>query len=154
MFLGLSVAALVVLVDQLSKVLVLKWLAENAYQPMTSFFSVVRAWNTGVSFSMFNNYGNIGAVLLSVLALLIVFMLFEWLRKEDNRLLQVALGMIIGGAFGNVVDRIRYGAVFDFLDFHLQDMHWPAFNFADSCICIGATIIVVQALAFNFVKRG
>lgn len=72
------------------------------------------AWNTGVSFSMFNDGGWFGIVALSVLALGIVMLLLNWLRREDNPLIQTALGFIIGGAIGNVIDRIRLGAVFDF----------------------------------------
>ena len=60
----------------------------------------------------------------------------------------------MGGALGNVIDRLRFGAVFDFLDVHVGDVHWPAFNVADSCICIGAAIIILQSIAFKFVKRG
>ena len=112
----------------------------------TSYFNLVRAWNTGVSFSMFNDWGMWGVVLLSLLAFGIILFLLLWLRKEQSRVLQVALGLIIGGAVGNVIDRIRLGAVFDFLDFHLGEQHWPAFNVADSFICIGAGIIIIHSL--------
>ena len=112
----------------------------------TSYFNLVRAWNTGVSFSMFNDWGMWGVVLLSLLAFGIILFLLLWLRKEQSRVLQVALGLIIGGAVGNVIDRIRLGAVFDFLDFHIGEQHWPAFNVADSFICIGAGIIIIHSL--------
>ena len=154
MFFGSIVAVLVIVADQLSKYLVLEWLNVRAYEPLTNFFSVVRAWNTGVSFSMLNNYGNVGAYLLSAVAVIIVLMLLHWLKKEENRLTQAALGLIMGGALGNVIDRLRFGAVFDFLDVHVGDVHWPAFNVADSCICIGAAIIIIQSVVFKFVKRG
>ena len=107
----------------------------------------------GVSFSMFNNYGSLGAYVLSAAAIIIVLMLFYWLKTEKNKLSQTALGLIMGGALGNVIDRLRFGAVFDFLDFHISESHWPAFNVADSCICIGATIIVLQALVAQFKKK-
>ena len=154
MFLGLGFAFFVILADQLSKYFVLQWLGVRAYEPLTSYFSVVRAWNTGVSFSMFNHYGHIGAYLLSAVAIVIVLMLFHWMKKEDNRLTQLALGLIMGGALGNVVDRVRFGAVFDFLDFHIKEAHWPAFNIADSCICIGAALIILQSLIMKLKKRG
>lgn len=80
------------------------------------------------------------------LAFGIILFLLLWLRKEQSRVLQVALGLIIGGAVGNVIDRIRLGAVFDFLDFHIGEQHWPAFNVADSFICIGAGIIIIHSL--------
>lgn len=155
MLLGLVIAAIVIGLDQLSKYYILhEFLGSNAYMPFGDYFNVVRAWNTGVSFSMLNNYGNVGAWLLSALAVVIVVMLYHWLKREDNRLTQAALGMIIGGALGNVIDRVRYGAVFDFLDFHIGETHWPAFNLADSFICIGAAIIIAQAIVSKLKKRG
>ncbi len=147
MILGLICALAVIGADQLSKYLVLNVvLGQSAGIGVFSFFNVVRAWNTGVSFSMLNNYGRAGMWVLTIMALLIVLMLLYWLKGEKNRLTQVALGLIMGGALGNVIDRVIYGAVFDFLDFHITDTHWPAFNVADSCICIGAVIIVLQSV--------
>ncbi len=154
MILGLIIAIAVIVIDQLSKYYILhEFLGVNAYVALTEWFSVVRAWNTGVSFSMLNNYGNVGAWLLSALAIAIVLMLFHWLRKEDNRVTQMALGMIMGGALGNVIDRVRFGAVFDFLDFSIGEAHWPAFNAADSFICIGAAVIIAQAVVAKFKQK-
>lgn len=150
MLIGLLVALGVIIVDQLSKYVILNYvLQEYAAIVLAPFFAVVRAWNTGVSFSMFNNYGINGVYILSGVALLIVAALLRWLKNEKSRLLQVALGFIIGGAIGNVIDRIRLGAVFDFLDFYIGDHHWPAFNAADSFICIGAALIIIHGLFFN-----
>ena len=73
------------------------------------------------------------------------FFLCKWLRSEKNKLVQVALGFIIGGAIGNVIDRLVNGAVFDFLDFYWGSKHWPAFNVADSFICIGAVVIIAHS---------
>lgn len=151
MILGLSVAALVLIVDQVSKYFVLNHVLEDRLMIIyTSYFNLVKAWNTGVSFSMFNDKGVAGVVMLSLLAVVIVTFLALWLRKEQSVVLQVALGFIIGGAIGNVIDRIRLGAVFDFLDFHIGESHWPAFNAADSFICIGAIIIIIHSL---FIKE-
>ncbi len=153
MLLGLSVALVVVVVDQLSKYYMLnEVLGSWAVVTVAPMFNLVRAWNTGVSFSMFNNYGNLGVWLLSGAALLIVAFLLFWLKNETNRWGQAALGMIIGGAIGNVIDRVRLGAVFDFLDFHIGENHWPAFNVADSFICIGATILILQGIMCHFSK--
>ncbi|MDO4184408.1 MAG: signal peptidase II [Rhodospirillales bacterium] len=147
MFIGLVAAALTLFFDQLSKYLVLNYVLETyPYIKITSFFNVVNAWNTGVSFSMFSSNGSWGTIVLCVLALAIVAMLLWWLKKEKVLLMQIALGMVIGGALGNVVDRIRLGAVFDFLDFYIAGYHWPAFNVADSAICIGAVLIFVRSL--------
>ncbi len=150
MLLGLIAAVMAIVTDQLSKYLVLNYVVdEYSAIALTPFFNVVRAWNTGVSFSMFNNGGMTGIVGLTVVALVIVAFLLNWLRKENSKTVQVALGLIIGGAIGNVIDRVRLGAVFDFLDFHLGGSHWPAFNAADSFICIGAMMIIVHGLWFN-----
>lgn len=146
MLLGLVVALLVVIIDQASKYWILSSvLGENVLIGYSPFFNLVRAWNTGVSFSMFNDWGWWGIIGLSLLALTIVGFLLHWLYKETNRVVQVALGFIIGGAIGNVIDRVRLGAVFDFLDFHIGDSHWPAFNAADSFICVGAIIIIIYS---------
>lgn len=147
MLLGLSVALVIVILDQATKYYIMNSvLNEYGIISYTSFFNLVRAWNTGVSFSMFNNWGNWGVIGLSVIALSIVGFLIYWLYTEKIKLIQVSLGFIIGGAIGNVIDRIRLGAVFDFLDFHIGGRHWPAFNVADSFICIGATLIVIHGI--------
>lgn len=153
MWLGLAAAAAVIIFDQITKYWVLGFLGVSAYIPFGDCFNIVRAWNTGVSFSMLNDYGNAGAWLLSGLAVVIVIMLFFWLRKENSRVIQIALGMIMGGAVGNVIDRIRFGAVFDFLDVHIGDHHWPAFNAADSFICIGAAVIIAEAVVAKIRKE-
>ena len=149
MFLGLCTAAAVLIADQVSKYYILNAVLEDrAMIIYTSWFNLVKAWNTGVSFSMFNDKGFWGVVMLTALAAGIIAFLLWWLRREPSRLLQVALGFIIGGAVGNLIDRIRLGAVFDFLDFHIGEAHWPAFNVSDSFICIGAIIIIIHSL-FN-----
>lgn len=150
MLIGLSIATATLISDQLSKYWILNHVLDTyPYLKITSFFNIVNAWNTGVSFSMFSSGSMAGKFILSAAALMIVAALLWWLYKEKNRLLQIALGLIIGGALGNVADRIRLGAVFDFLDFHVSDLHWPAFNLADSAICVGAAIILIEGLFFN-----
>jgi len=84
--------------------------------------------------------------LLSGLAGAVVVALVFWLRRVDHPLPGIALGLIIGGALGNVLDRVRYGAVVDFLDVHALGYHWPAFNVADSAICVGAALLLVDGL--------
>ena len=154
MLMGLVVAGLVIVFDQLSKYYVLHhFLGLNLYIQLGDYFNVVRAWNTGVSFSMFNNYGNVGVYVLSAVAIGVVVALVNWLRSEKCKIMQVAIGMIVGGALGNVIDRLRLGAVFDFLDFHIGDSHWPAFNVADSFICIGAGLIILSSLIGKFNKK-
>ena len=149
MILGLVIAASVLVFDQLTKFWMLNYvLNERPGIELTSFFNLVYAWNTGVSFSMFNDSGATGTLLLCLTAALIVAALLWWLYREKVRAVQIGLGMIIGGALGNLVDRVRLGAVFDFLDFHLGVPHWPAFNVADSFICIGAAVIMLHGLFY------
>ncbi len=147
MILGLIIALAAFLADFLSKYYIAELFAKDAaIKSFGSYFNLVEAWNTGVSFSMFNDGGILGTVLLSAFALGVVAFLFSWLRHENKKIIQVALGLIIGGALGNVADRIRFGAVYDFLDFHYGAWHWPAFNVADSFICVGAFLIILHSL--------
>ena len=142
--LGLVVAGLVILLDQLSKLAILT-LLDHAVA-VTPFLNLVVVWNRGVSFGMFASAGALMPWLLSGLALAVVVALGFWLRRVEHPLAGLALGLIIGGALGNVIDRIRFGAVVDFLDFHALGYHWPAFNVADSAICVGAALLLVDGL--------
>lgn len=151
MFLSFFIIVLVFLADQLSKYAVDIWVSQPI--KVTDFFDIIKVWNTGVSFSMFNNYGETGKYFLIAFALIVAAFLLHWLIKEKNRNKQICLAMIIGGALGNVADRIYTGAVMDFLDFHYLDLHWPAFNIADSFICIGATLLIFTEI-FNKQKKG
>jgi signal peptidase II len=103
-----------------------------------------------MSFGMFNaapgSGGGLNVVLFSLAAVVIVVGLIYWLSRVGSPLLAVAIGLIVGGAVGNVVDRIRYGAVVDFLDFHIGNYHWPAFNLADSAICLGVVVMLFDSL--------
>ena len=150
MFIGLITALMAVVLDQTSKMLIFSFLANSRpVIELTPFFNLVMAWNTGVSFSMFDNLGGAGVYVLSAFSLIVVGFLIYWLKDEKSLLIQISLGMIIGGAIGNVIDRVRMGAVFDFLDIHVLGYHWPAFNLADSFICIGAVLVIGNGLFFN-----
>jgi len=106
---------------------------------------LVLVWNRGISFGMFGG-GAVAPWLLAVVALGVTLALFIWLRKVVSRLVAVAIGLVIGGALGNVVDRFKYGAVADFIDIHWGDYHWPAFNLADAAISVGVVILLIDAL--------
>ena len=142
--LWLALAVLVILLDQLTKLLMgqypLGW-----SQPVTHFFNLVRVHNTGAAFSFlasasgwqrwfFTGLGGVAAVL-------IVWMLRS---HPGQKLFGFALSLILGGAIGNLIDRVAYGHVIDFLDFHVQGWHWPAFNVADSAITVGAILFVLD----------
>jgi signal peptidase II len=146
---GLAVAITVLALDQLSKAAVRGYFEARAageHENITSFFNIVLIYNRGMSFGLFNGAGGLHALLFSLVAAAIVTVLIYWLSRVESPLLAVAIGLIIGGAIGNVVDRIRLGAVVDFLDFHAGSWHWPAFNVADSAICIGVAVMLLDGL--------
>ena len=145
--LGLILILVVIIVDQASKY----WILLRVMNPpkiisVTPYFNIVLTWNRGVSFGLFNNEGNLGVWIFSILALFIVVILLFWLWTVESKLIAASLGAIIGGALGNVIDRATHLAVMDFLDFHLGGMHWPAFNVADSFITSGAVVLIVDSL--------
>lgn len=111
---------------------------------ITSFFNIVMVWNYGVSFGFFNDKSLESTYFLIALALVIAFGLMLWLLDTKDRVIAIGLSLAIGGAFGNVFDRFRFGAVIDFMDFHAYGLHWPAFNLADSCIMIGIGLVIVK----------
>ena len=115
---------------------------------VTDFFNLVMVWNKGVSFGILNakEVADYQPIMLTAFALTIITLLFLWLRKAEKKLEATALGLVIGGALGNVIDRVVYGAVADFLDFHIANKHWPAFNIADSAISVGVFLLVIDTL--------
>jgi signal peptidase II len=141
-WLGLS--ALAIVLDQVTKLAVAAKL--TAYQdviPVTAFFNLVHVHNTGAAFSLFaNQSGWQKAFFLSVA--LVASTVIAWLlRKSGGRVVYyAALALILGGALGNVIDRLAYGHVIDFLDFYVGNWHWPAFNVADSAITLGAALLI------------
>lgn len=113
---------------------------------VTPFFNLVLAWNRGVSFSLFRSDASLAPYLLSAVAVAVVIALLVWLGRQHRFWPALGIGLVIGGALGNVIDRLRHGAVVDFLDFHAAGWHWPAFNLADSAITIGVAVLVVDGL--------
>ena len=145
--LGIALALLIAMFDQISK----WWILADVMSPpavitVTPNFNLVLVWNRGVSFGILNQSSAWVPWLLSALAAAICFGLFIWLRRAQSRWFAVALGLIIGGALGNLVDRLRFGAVVDFLDVHAGGYHWPAFNVADSAITVGVVILLIDVL--------
>lgn len=146
--LGLAVAAVVVVLDQLTK----WWILNTVMQPfprvveVAPFFNLVLTWNPGVSFGMFAHEAEYMPYVLSAVSVVITVFLLGWLRRADSRFVALCLGLVIGGAMGNVVDRLLYGAVADFLDFHAFGFHFWAFNIADSGISVGVILLVIDGL--------
>ncbi len=146
---GLATAIAVAILDQLSKAAVLAFFAGRGYSDreiVTSFFNLSLTYNRGISFGLLNGAAGVNALVFSFAAAAIVAVLIYWLSRASSPFLAVAIGLIIGGAVGNVIDRLRLGAVVDFLDFHVGSWHWPAFNLADSAICIGVAAMLLDGL--------
>lgn len=115
------------------------------YIRINNYFNIVKVINYGVSFGMFNNI-QYGQIILSIITLLIVLYIIYLIYKSNNNYDIYVYSLIVAGGFGNLYDRITYGGVFDFLDFHFNQYHWPAFNLADSLICIGIGLIILKDL--------
>jgi signal peptidase II len=135
-------------IDQASKQFLLGYLMKaGAMVPVIDgFFRLVIVWNSGVSFGLLGGEGALPAWLLSAVAVAVCVGLFVWLRRTDRVLTGWGIGLVMGGAIGNVIDRARWGAVFDFADFHIGHWHWPAFNVADSAIVVGVALMLIDSL--------
>ena len=143
---GLLLAAITVVFDQFTKALVLAFLEPYQAVEWAPFLSCVLVFNTGISFGLFAGETALLRWVLIGLALAVSVLLTSWLYKEKRPRVASALGLILGGAIGNVVDRIFRHAVVDFLDLHIGGWHWPAFNLADSAITVGAVLYVFTSL--------
>lgn len=144
---GLLVGAVVILLDQLTKTWMM-WLLLDPPRvvPVTDFFNLVAVWNRGVSFGLFARHEDWGAWLLGGFAVVVSIVLLVWLKRAERLILAIGLGLVVGGALGNVIDRVRFGAVFDFLLFFIGNWSWPAFNLADSAITIGVGLLLLDSL--------
>ena len=144
---GLILAAITIVADQASKWLLQGMLLkQGTVEVIPGFFNLVMVWNTGISFGMLGGAGVLPPWVLSAIAVAICIALFFWLRAARSRWTASAIGLVIGGAIGNVVDRARWGAVFDFADFYIGRWHWPAFNVADAAIVIGVLMLLGESL--------
>ena len=147
---GLGLAAVVLALDQITK----WWILGTVMQPpriipVLPFFNLVMGWNQGISFGLLNWDSPLGAWLLSLVALAITGALLVWLYRADRLRVGLGIGLIVGGALGNLADRVSWGAVLDFLDFHAWGYHWPAFNVADSGITVGAAVLILDSLFYR-----
>jgi signal peptidase II len=154
---GLACAIAGLIVDQLSKY----WMVERVFRPAgvteTPFpspvvidilpvFDLRLSWNYGISFSLFSSGDAATVALLLALTSAMTITLLVWMWRTPRRWLQVGLGLIVGGAAGNIIDRASIGAVADFLHVFWGNWHFPTFNIADSCITVGAIIVLLDAL--------
>jgi signal peptidase II len=146
--LGLSVALIALLLDQGHKAWMLHIykIGERHKVEVTSFFDLVMAWNPGISYGLFRQNTTLGQLALTAFALIAVMFMAIWLAQLTTKLTATALGLIMGGALGNAIDRLRYGAVADFFSFHWGGFNWYVFNVADIAIVAGIVGLVYDLL--------
>lgn len=153
---GLLTAAFLFMLDRLSKYIIVEKVMRppgvvetpfftNHVIPVLPFFDLRMAWNYGISFSLFNSGTDAMVFALLAVQVIITAGLCWYMWRIDSFWMQIAAGMIVGGALGNVLDRALYGAVADFLDFYWGDLHFPTFNVADSCISVGVALWLLDA---------
>jgi signal peptidase II len=143
----LNLSALVIIFDQLSKWLMSTWLSLHETVAVLPFFNFTLAHNRGAAFSFLSSAGGWQRWFFVFLALGVSAVLIVWLKKlnQQARLEAASLASILGGAIGNVIDRLYHGYVIDFIDIFYGSYHWPAFNIADSAICIGAVLLIFDS---------
>ncbi|MCB5205923.1 signal peptidase II [Methylovorus mays] len=142
----LALSAAVIALDLYTKHLVVKAFAYGEHLPITSFFDLVRYHNEGAAFSFLSQAGGWQRVFFSAIALIASgIILFMLRRHPSQKLFCFALALVLGGALGNLYDRLTLGYVVDFLFFHYQSYYWPAFNVADSAICVGVALLILDS---------
>jgi signal peptidase II len=150
--LGFSVVLVTLILDQATKLYTLFVFDLPLKEPvaLTSFINLIVVWNRGISYGLFQQDGDLGRWVLIVVSILASIGLSVWIRRTKTTLLALSLGFIVGGAIGNVIDRLAYAAVFDFIQFHIGEWSWYVFNVADAAIVAG----VVGLLYDSFVLEG
>ena len=148
MRLGGFAAVLVLLADQASKwwILNVLHLPELHSVALLPVLSLTMVWNQGVTFGLLHQEGTAGAWILAVVALAVVVALTVWMRRAERKLVALSLGVIAGGAVGNVIDRLRFGAVVDFIHAHAFGWSWYVFNVADAAIVCGVAVLILDGL--------
>ena len=145
LWLGLS--SLLLILDQLTKVIAKNSLFEGVSQPVTSFLNWTLVYNSGAAFSFLAQAGGWQRWFFTGVGIIAALIMIWLIRKNAHQtIFSLALSLVLSGAIGNVIDRIIYGAVVDFVDVHYMGWHWPAFNIADSAITIGVILLIVDEI--------
>ena len=140
------ILSLTIILDQITKYLAFIFLfKDNVVLIINDFLNFRPVWNDGISFGMFQGYGNLSRAIFIIIALIISFWIIIYSKKLKNTSF-IGYNMIAGGAIGNVIDRVIHGKVIDFIDFHFRGYHWPTFNIADSFIFIGVLLFLYNEL--------
>ena len=137
-----AIVLLVLFLDQVTKWCVIEHFSDGDVIKLFPFFDVVLVWNYGISFGIFNDIDQ-NQLILSTLSLVVAVFFFMWYNQSGDGRLLMPVSMVIGGAIGNVIDRLFYGAVIDFIDLHYNELHYPAFNIADMFIVCGALACIL-----------
>lgn len=147
---GFAIALVTVLIDQ-----GYKWWMLNVYAigsrgtvKITPFFDITLIWNKGISYGLFQQNSDLGRYILIGIILCIMAVLVVWMIRAQGYLIAIAMGLVLGGALGNVIDRVVYGAVADFFSFHFWGYYWYVFNLADVWVVAGAVLLLYDAI-FN-----
>ncbi|MBP6951997.1 MAG: signal peptidase II [Alphaproteobacteria bacterium] len=147
LFYAFLIVLLVIAVDQASKAWILDIMNPPTVIPLLFFLDIVLTWNKGVGFGFLQAHSLLGILGLITMALAISIALGVWLWRTTDKFLLISLSLIIGGALGNIIDRLRFGAVVDFIYVHLYigGYHFPAFNVADSAITVGVCLLLLES---------
>lgn len=139
-------ALLVIVIDQLTKWVIVSQFQLFEIRPVTSFFNLTLVYNTGAAFSFLSQADGWQRWFFSFVAMGVSLVLIIWITRlqDHQKVLGAALACILGGAIGNLIDRLAYGYVVDFLDFYINRYHWPAFNVADTAISVGAGLLILD----------
>ena len=142
-----TVTVIVILLDQITKTLITGRLSlHQSVEIIGGLFNIIYIRNPGAAFGILGDWGTIRTILLIVVSIAALVVIIYLYRKSTDRFTAFALSLIAGGAAGNLIDRVRFGEVIDFLDFSMAGYHWPAFNVADSAITVGVVLMVAHAV--------
>jgi len=142
-------ASLVFILDRISKYLIFK--AQFEKIEIFPILNIVKVWNKGIAFGLFSKTGIFSNILLILVTLVVLLIIYVWAKKiyfqnKEDKISLISLGMLLGGGMGNLIDRIFFGKVFDFIDLHIKNLHWPVFNVADIAITLALFLLIFRTL--------
>ena len=148
---GVAAALVTLVLDQITKLYTLFVYDLPVREPvrLTPFLDLIVVWNRGISYGLFQQHTEAGRWILVVVSLAAALALSVWIRRAEGRLLAACLGLIVGGAIGNAIDRVAYGAVFDFIHFHIGSFSWYVFNVADAAIVAGVVGLIYDSFVLE-----